>query len=579
MKLNLKEYISLLKKYLKQQWVGLVLLFISMFSMVGVELLRPSVLGKFIDNIKTDLPIRSLYLMAVLYLFLTLAKQGLLILMVYLTQNIGWKSTNQLRIDLSEHCLNLDMKFHKNFTPGQLVERVDGDISVLFQFFTTFITSILKSVILIVVLISYMAYISPKYAIIYVVYLSLAYLYNIVFAKKINKVSEISRQEESNLYGLIGEHITSVEDIRALGAKEYVLNKERKVLRKLYNAMKVDWLLGFGDWSYQEFISIFSRVISFIVVGVEVYSANISLGTAYLLFSLSDLLIEPLVGLKEEILYMQKTDASIRRINELLNYEREISKGEVNFNDDKLNLEFKNVKFGYEDKVVIDDVNFCLEKGKVLGILGRTGSGKTTLARLTSKLYDTDSGEILINGVDIKNLSDDFIRSNISFVTQEVQIFNGTIRDNLTIFDESIKDEEIMNIIEDIGIYDWFEKLSDGLDTPISTENPGLSSGELQLLTFLRVFLKNPKLIILDEATSRLDPITEKYLERAMESLVKNRTVIIIAHKLKTVLKADEILILEDGKVVENDSTTKLKMDKKSRFSILLEKGLEEVLV
>ena len=243
-----------------------------------------------------------------------------------------------------------------------------------------------------------------------------------------------------------------------------------------------------------------------------------------------------------------------------------------------MSVAFQNVSFAYHAGVpVLHDVSFHLQPGRVLGLLGRTGSGKTTLSRLLCRFYDPSAGELCLSGVDIRltRLSD--LRQRVGLVTQEVQLFQGSLRDNLTLFEKTIDDESIITALRTLGLEAWYRALPNGLDTEIRSGG-GLSAGEGQLLALTRVFLKDPGLVILDEASSRLDPATEGLLEGAITQLLKNRTVIIIAHRLSTVQRADEILILEEGQIKEYGEYDRLVSDPNSIFSGLLRTGLEEVL-
>jgi len=238
------------------------------------------------------------------------------------------------------------------------------------------------------------------------------------------------------------------------------------------------------------------------------------------------------------------------------------------------------VSFNYEEgDAVLKNITVDIPQNTVLGVLGHTGSGKTTLARLIVRLYDVTSGNVLIDNKNLKDINEQDLKNSISYVTQEVQIFHATVRENLTLFNPNIEDEDILDIIEDVGLRPWFNRLSKGLDTMLDNGGSGLSAGEAQLLAFIRVFLKNPKLVILDEATSRLDPITEGLIENALNKLLNNRTCIIIAHRLQTIQRADNILILEDGIIAEYGSRVELSKDINSKFYSLLQKGIEEVLV
>ena len=229
-------------------------------------------------------------------------------------------------------------------------------------------------------------------------------------------------------------------------------------------------------------------------------------------------------------------------------------------------------------EMVLCDIDFNLKPGRVLGLLGRTGSGKTTITRLLFRLYDPDEGCIRLGGLDLRDLHVQELRRSVGMVTQNIQLFHATVRENLTFFDDSIPDERVIQAIRDLGLWDWFNSLPGGLDTELESGGGGLSAGEAQLLAFTRIFLRDPGLIILDEATSRLDPATEHLIERAVDKLIRNRTAIIVAHRLGTVQRADDILIIEDGQICEIGERMKLVGDPDSRFYQLLETGMEEVL-
>jgi ABC-type multidrug transport system fused ATPase/permease subunit len=250
-----------------------------------------------------------------------------------------------------------------------------------------------------------------------------------------------------------------------------------------------------------------------------------------------------------------------------------------------LQVEFRNVVFGYRNgDPVLKGVSFELEAGKVLGLLGRTGSGKTTLTRLLFRLYDPTSGGIYLKANDDKEpvalteISIEALRQGVGLVTQDVQLFRATVRDNLTLFDQSISDERILKVIRELELSDWLDRMPQGLDTELASEGTNLSAGEAQLLAFTRIFLKDPGLVVLDEASSRLDPATEHLIERAVDKLLQNRTGIIIAHRLGTVERADAIVILESGQLVEYGPRLELIANPSSRFSALLRTGLQDVL-
>ena len=227
---------------------------------------------------------------------------------------------------------------------------------------------------------------------------------------------------------------------------------------------------------------------------------------------------------------------------------------------------------------VLHNLSFSVAPGRVMGLLGRTGSGKTTLARLILRLYDPTEGQIRLGDTPLPDTSIQDVRSRVALVTQEVQLFQATVRDNLTLFNPTIPDSAIVQVLQQLGLGDWLAGLSDGLDSELSAGGGGLSAGQAQLLAFARVFLADPGLVILDEASSRLDPATEQLIERAVDLLLADRTGIVIAHRLNTVQRADEILILEDGHIREMGDRAQLAADPASHFYHLLQTGMQDVL-
>lgn len=243
-----------------------------------------------------------------------------------------------------------------------------------------------------------------------------------------------------------------------------------------------------------------------------------------------------------------------------------------------LGVTFDRINFGYnETEPVLHDVSFDLVPGRVLGLIGRTGSGKTTITRLLFRLYDPTAGRVNLGGRDIREARVADLRDEIAMVTQDVRLFHGTVRDNLTFYDTSISDDRLVNVIDELGLGRWFRGLPNGLDSVLQGDG-GLSAGEAQMLAFVRVFLREPRVVILDEATSRLDRSTERLIEIAVDKLVQNRTVIIIAHQLTTLERCDEIMVLDNGRIIEHGDRTRLAEDPSTRFHELLQTGLEEVL-
>ncbi len=291
------------------------------------------------------------------------------------------------------------------------------------------------------------------------------------------------------------------------------------------------------------------------------------------------MLFRPIEQLTQQLQDLQRAIAGIGRVHELMQLRPEIVDGEgAPLPAGPLALDFEDVSFIYEDgeEPVLEELTFRLEPGRKLGLLGRTGCGKTTLSRLLFRLYDPTAGRVRLAGEDLTDLKLAELRARVGIVTQEVQLFEATVRENLTLFDDSIDDERLHHIIAELGLTEWYVALPDGLDTKLGAGGKGLSAGESQLLALARVFLRDPGLIIMDEPSSRLDPATEGLIERGIERLLRGRTAVIIAHRLATVQRVDEIMIMENGRVLERGERAALAANPASRFSYLLRTGMEE---
>jgi ATP-binding cassette subfamily B protein len=340
-------------------------------------------------------------------------------------------------------------------------------------------------------------------------------------------------------------------------------------------------------------------------VGAWLFQAGaITIGSVYIIFFYTNMLERPIQQIIRQMEVLQKAGASIVRVRELLSTSSKLQEGQADplsgLPSGPLAVQFEEVSFGYADggppavpaggqveppsgkEMVLQDVSFCLPPGRVLGLLGRTGSGKTTLTRLLFRFYDPDRGLVGLGAggqpVDVRRVPLAELRGRVGMVTQNVQLFHASVRDNLTFFDDRVSDDRICQVIHELALGEWLESLPKGLDTVLESGGGGLSAGEAQLLAFMRIFLQDPGLVILDEASSRLDPATEHLLERAVGRLVQGRTAIIIAHRLGTVQRADEIMILDDGRIGEYGNRRALAEDPASRFYGLLQAGLEEVL-
>ena len=576
---SIREYWDLLYAYIRGQMALVLGLALVLITSIGLQLATPRVLRDFIDMALAGEDYRALVRTAILFFSLVLAAQVATIVATYVSERVAWTATNLLRVDLAEHCLRLDLSFHQKYPPGALIERVDGDVDALSNFFSQFVIRILANIILIVGVLV-MLYREDWRA---GLGLSAFAVIAIVIMLRVRHIGVprwiAARQKTAEAFGFLGEVLHGTEDVRASGARDYILQRFDTLLREWLPIRRKAMLAFSLIWTTTLLIFTIGTSFSF-GLGYLLWSAGaISVGTVYLIFNYTEMMRRPIEQIRAQIEDLQRASASITRVKELLALKSSIEEGDLLLpRPGALEVEFRDVTFSYgEDVSALLEVSFRLEAGKVLGLLGRTGSGKSTLARLLLRLYDPQSGQILLGGVDTCGTRLADLTHRVGLVPQEVQVFAATVRDNFTLFDPSITDEKILGAIRLFELSDWFAAQPFGLDTELQ-RGGGLSAGQAQLLNFARVSLRDPGLVILDEATSRLDLATEALIDRAAGHLFAGRTVIIIAHRLHTVQKADKILILEDGSAVEFGWRRELLQDPSSRFSRLLRTGLEEVL-
>lgn len=577
---SLKYTISLLRKYLKPYIGQVVLLGFLLILYNGIQIANPQVIRFYIDAVFAEtLDPKAILMASLMYIGFSLIHRGIYIVVRYLSQNLAWATTNDLRVDLTNHCMNLDMTFHNQYKTGEMIERIDGDSSSLSEFFSTFSIYFFGSLILLIGVLTAVFIEKWVYG---VFFLGFAFLALIAFYFVRNVSSPLwkkARESTTALFGHIEESVSGLEDIKGNGADEFLMKRFHEVSQTDFKNKNKAMIVSRTYYA----INVTMRAI--LNIGILVISHYLAAfldtdpGVIYLLLTYGTNLLWPLRLLLWQIEQLQNSLANIERINEFFEIETKIiDDGETVFPEGKVSLAFDNLDFGYSENLVLKDISFNLEPGRKIGLVGQTGSGKTTLARLVFRLYDPKSGKIRVNGINTKNFPLKELRSNVAYVTQDVELFKASIRDNVTFFDKEIPEEIILDIFKDIGLEKWYNDLPNGLETIILSDECGLSAGEEQLLALTRAFLKNPKIVVLDEASSRLDPATERQIEIALEKLLHGRSAIIIAHRLTTLHKVDDVLILSNGEILEYGTREELAKNPKSEFSQLLQKGIEEVL-
>jgi ATP-binding cassette subfamily B protein len=607
MALSFGQHRRLLTTYLVPQRARVALLAVLLLAGIGLQLLNPQVMRFFIDTAEAGGPMRALLLAALVYLVAGLLGRGLTFATSYVGLNVAWKATNALRSDLTRHCLRLDMPFHKTHTPGEMIERVDGDALALGTFFSQMAVKTAGNALLVIAILYLLYRENAAAGLILTAYTALVMA---VLAGTQNlgaKRWAAARQAWAEQSSFLEEHIAGSEDIRGVGAEQYVLDTLLDIMRSLTERARGGWMANALGFSITNFLYVVGYGLG-LAIGAYLYTrGSVTIGTAFVMVYYIGMLAAPLDEIRDQAKELQQATGSVGRINELFALQPRVLEAErVELPTGALSVAFEDVSFAYDDerrtiakhpggtndeatneseaflwdesRSTLSNISLTLAPGRVLGVLGRTGSGKTTLTRLLFRLYDPTAGVIRLGGADLRDVGFDDLRGRVGLVTQDVQLFGASVRDNITLFDPRVTDDQIRSALAKLDLGEWVQALG-GLDAELAAGGGGMSAGEAQLLAFTRLLLRDPGLVILDEAASRLDPITEARLERAIDRLLAGRTAIVIAHRLHTVSRADDILILEEGRVVEFGPRQQLSDDPASRFHSLLHTGLEEALV
>lgn len=598
---TLHQYKQLLLRYLAAQWGAVGLMGLLLVASTGLQVAGPQVVRGFIDAVQRQALNAVLIRTALLYLGVTLAHQTLRVLATYWGQRVAWRATNALRSDLASHLVKLDLSFHKAHTPGELIERVDGDVTVLAQFFSSLAVELLSSLLLLIGILIAIFAIDWQLGVAFALFALIGLAALTAVWRAGGPYWEKEREQQARYYGYLGEVLTATEDLRSSGATDYVL---RRFFENIRQWLPIRVRAGFwGQSTMNAVILLFALgdALAYGLGGNLYQSGAISLGVVYLILAYIAMLAAPIETIRHQLQNLQQADASIKRIRDLFAIQSTLHPGAHDLPPGPLAVQAHHLTFTYNDLPNIQSLNlpssplhvptppsfiphpptlhnltFHLPAGQVLGLLGRTGSGKSTLARLLFRLYDGQAGELCVGGVNLRETRLESLCSRVGLVTQDVQLFAATLRDNITFFDNGVTDSHLYAVLHQLGLGDWLARQPQGLDTLI--HRGALSAGEAQLLALARVFTKDPGLIILDEASSRLDPATESLLDRALDVLLDGRTAIIIAHRLPTVERADVILMLEAGQIVEYGSRPQLAADPTSRFAQLRHIGMGDVL-
>ena len=475
----------------------------------------------------------------------------------YFTAYIGQDTIRRFREKMVANLLNLDMDFFNEFRTGELISRTTNDIDRIRSIVSSMIPELTREFITIIGLLCVVVYQSPKLAFFALVVMPVAIYPISRLAKRMKKISKQSQEKTSDITSALSEIFTNIEIIKANNAQEYehsrFVDENNKFFRLNLKSVKIEQLVS----PLMETIGSIGVAAVIIIGGKDVIDGHINMGAFFSFLTALFMLYTPLKRIVNIYNKMQDAIAASERTFFLMDKVSQIKDGQKELNEEINLIKFKGVRLSYGDKEVLKGINLEANKSEFIALVGSSGGGKSSLMNLLMRFYDVNGGEILINGINLKDIKIRSLRQNIGLVTQRVYIFNDTVAKNVA-YGREFNEDAVINALKLANAYEFVSKLDNGINTILNEFGTNLSGGQRQRIAIARALYQNPQILIFDEATSALDNESEKEITKAINNLRSKKIIFVIAHRLSTVENADKIAVLSDGKIIDSGSDEEL---------------------
>lgn len=475
----------------------------------------------------------------------------------YFTAYIGQDTIRRFREKMVANLLNLDMDFFNEFRTGELISRTTNDIDRIRSIVSSIIPELTRESVTIIGLLCVVVYQSPKLAFFALVVMPVAIYPISRLAKRMKKISKQSQEKTSDITSALSEIFTNIEIIKANNAQEYehsrFVDENNKFFRLNLKSVKIEQLVS----PLMETIGSIGVAAVIIIGGKDVIDGHINMGAFFSFLTALFMLYTPLKRIVNIYNKMQDAIAASERTFFLMDKVSQIKDGQKELNEEINLIKFKGVRLSYGDKEVLKGINLEANKSEFIALVGSSGGGKSSLMNLLMRFYDVNGGEILINGINLKDIKIHSLRQNIGLVTQRVYIFNDTVAKNVA-YGREFNEDAVINALKLANAYEFVSKLDNGINTILNEFGTNLSGGQRQRIAIARALYQNPQILIFDEATSALDNESEKEITKAINNLRSKKIIFVIAHRLSTVENADKIAVLSDGKIIDSGSDEEL---------------------
>ena len=557
-KIPLHSMIKRTWKYIKKEKAAFIISFILIVINVLLGVITPRVSGYFTDYISgSNIVLNHIIVIAAGTFFLALLSQTCIYVETVVLTKAGQRIVYQLRMEVFEHVENMSQNQFNDMAVGSLVTRVCSYTSQLSEFFTGTIVKIGKDFLTVVATYVWMVVLSPELGLAMSVVVLLIFIISFFFSKKVHQIFTKERAQLSDLNTFLNESLSGMKIIQ--------LFKEEEKYSKIFNNKNNDFFKT--KYMVTVAFSIYRPLVSLIyvlTVALIIYSGiilKLSAGIIVSFYLFLNYFFEPIQSLADSLNHITRAMSSIERLYNLFDIVPEVvdKEGAIDIKEFKGKIEFRNVYFSYEkDNWILKNVSFVINPKETIAFVGATGAGKTTILNLIVRNYEIQSGQILIDDIDINNITLSSLRRGVGQMLQDVFLFTGTVKDNITLFDDSYSEEEIEHAIKYVNADKFINRLDDGLDTQIVERGENFSTGQRQLLSFARTIIAKPQIMILDEATANIDTETELIIQESLLNIKNIGTMLIVAHRLSTIQNADKIIVLSHGEIIESGNHEEL---------------------